>query len=41
MYDVFGRVGGTTNPNVVQLRANTIIEISQGNVVVDNTWLWR
>jgi hypothetical protein len=41
LYDCFARVGGTNDPSVQQMTADTMVEISQGNLVVDNTWLWR
>lgn len=39
--DVFARVGGRNNPYHGQTSADSMIEINSGNVIVDNTWLWR
>lgn len=39
--DVFARVGGRNNPHSGQTSADSMIEINSGNVIVDNTWLWR
>ena len=41
IYDCFARVGGTTNPAVQQLTADTVVVIRQGYVVIDNAWIWR
>jgi len=41
LYDCFARVGGTNNPAVVQLTADVMVIINQGNVIIDNAWLWR
>jgi len=41
MYDMFGRVGGSNNPNQYQVSANSMITINHKNVVLDNSWLWR
>ncbi len=40
MSDVFARVGGT-NGNNGNLTAWNMIEVDNGNVVIDDTWLWR
>ena len=39
--DVFARVGGRNNQYKEQQRADTMLEINSGNVIIDNTWLWR
>lgn len=36
--DIFSRVGG---PDRFETRANINIQINSGNIVVDETWLWR
>jgi len=36
--DVVARVGG---PDIVEVKANVMFQINSGNVVIDNTWLWR
>jgi len=41
LYDCFARVGGTNDPSVQQLMADTMVQIKQGYVVIDNAWLWR
>jgi len=38
LYDIFGRVGG---PDTNQVSADIMVQINSGNVVYDNTWLWR
>ena len=38
MHDVFARVGG---PDLTEVRASTMIQINSGNVIIDDTWLWR
>lgn len=35
--DVFGRVGG---PDSTPVSTNSMIEINQSDVIIDNTWLW-
>lgn len=39
--DVFARVGGRNNQYKEQAYAETMFEINSGNVIIDNTWLWR
>jgi len=39
MSDVYARVGGTNATG--DMRATNMVQINSGNVVVDNTWLWR
>ena len=39
--DVFARVGGRNNPYHGQTSADSMFEINSGNVIIDNTWLWR
>lgn len=39
--DVFARVGGRNNAYKQQTAAETMFEINSGNVIIDNTWLWR
>jgi len=41
LYDCFARVGGTNNPNIYQVTVDTIVQIAQDNVVIDDAWLWR
>jgi len=41
LYDIFGRVGGTNDPSQYQASADIVVQINSGNVVFDNTWLWR
>lgn len=41
LYDIFARVGGTNDPSQFQVTADTMVTINSGNVVFDNTWLWR
>lgn len=36
--DVFARVGG---PDKAEMMAQKMIQINSGNVIIDNTWLWR
>jgi hypothetical protein len=37
--DIFARVGGPSKPSPVQ--AKTMLHVSSGNVIIDNSWLWR
>ena len=39
--DVFARVGGPNNPYQQQVHADKMFQINTGNVIIDNTWLWR
>eukprot|EP01126_Amoeba_proteus_P061068 TRINITY_DN8156_c0_g1_i3.p1 TRINITY_DN8156_c0_g1~~TRINITY_DN8156_c0_g1_i3.p1 ORF type:complete len:379 (+),score=75.47 TRINITY_DN8156_c0_g1_i3:657-1793(+) len=39
--DLFGRVGGSNNPNVQQVSTVVMVTINQRHVIVDNAWLWR
>jgi hypothetical protein len=41
LFDVFARVGGTNNPATDSVSATSIVVINSGNVVIDNSWLWR
>ncbi|KAH3744269.1 secreted protein [Pelomyxa schiedti] len=41
IYDLFVRVGGDNDPFEYQVSADTMLEVNSGNVVIDNTWLWR
>jgi len=41
LYDIFGRVGGTNDPGQYEAAADILVQINSGNVVFDNTWLWR
>jgi hypothetical protein len=41
LYDIFGRVGGPTDPNQYQVSTDVMVQINSGNVVIDNSWLWR
>jgi len=40
-HDIFARVGGPNDPNKYQVSTDRIFLINSGNVVVDNSWLWR
>jgi len=40
MSDVFARVGGT-NGKHGNLTAMNMVQIDSGNVIIDDTWLWR
>ncbi|CAK0810061.1 unnamed protein product [Prorocentrum cordatum] len=39
--DLFARVGGPWDPAEKQQRSRLMVQISSGNVVGDNFWLWR
>jgi len=41
LYDIFARIGGTNNPGQYQVSCDIVIQINSGNVVFDNSWLWR
>jgi len=41
LYDIFGRIGGTNDPSQYEASADIVVQINSGNVVYDNTWLWR
>eukprot|EP01084_Bolivina_argentea_P275066 468997_1 len=41
IYDVFARVGGPNNPNVIQQKTSSMFTINSDNVIIDGTWLWR
>jgi len=41
MYDIFGRTGGTNNPNDFQAMSGAMVTINHAHVVFDNSWLWR
>jgi len=41
LYDCFARVGGTNDPSVQQMTADVMVQLTQGNLVIDNAWLWR
>ena len=38
MSDVFARVGG---PDGVEVSTDVMVHLRAGNVMIDNTWLWR
>lgn len=38
MHDVFARVGG---PDHFETHSELMIQINSGNVIIDDTWLWR
>jgi hypothetical protein len=38
IYDIFARIGG---PDRVEVSADVAVLINSGNVVFDNSWLWR
>lgn len=39
--DVFARVGGPNDPNKQQMTVDIMVKINNGNVIYDNSWLWR
>ena len=39
--DIFARVGGPNDPTIDTVRADAMMVVNSGNVVIDNTWLWR
>jgi len=39
--DVFARVGGRNNAYHDQVTVDNMLMINSGNVIIDNTWLWR
>ncbi len=39
--DIFTRVGGMNNPSQYQVKVDSTLEINSGNVIIDDTWLWR
>lgn len=39
--DVFARVGGRNDQHQHPAKTNSMITINSGNVIIDNTWLWR
>jgi hypothetical protein len=41
MSDVFARVGGRNDQNAHPAKTESMVTINSGNVVIDNTWLWR
>ncbi len=41
MSDVFARVGGDTDSTKQQVSVTAMVVINNGNVIVDDTWLWR
>jgi len=41
LYDIFARVGGPNNPAQYQVKTELIVQINSGNVIIDNSWLWR
>jgi len=41
LYDIFARVGGTNDPSQYQASTDIVVQINSGNVVFDNSWLWR
>ena len=41
MSDVYTRVGGPNDPAVVNMTADTMVEILSNEVIIDNAWLWR
>ena len=41
MSDVFARVGGRNDQHAHPAKTETMVTINSGNVVIDNTWLWR
>jgi hypothetical protein len=41
LIDVFARVGGMNDPQKEQVATESMLQINAGNVVIDNSWLWR
>lgn len=41
MHDIFARVGGTNNPDVQEMKSTFMVQVNSGNVIIDDTWLWR
>jgi len=41
LYDIFGRVGGPNDPRQYQVSCDIVVQINSGNVIYDDTWLWR
>lgn len=41
MHDIFARVGGNNNASVYNVSTQYMTLINSGNVIIDNTWLWR
>lgn len=39
--DIFARAGGPNDVNVEETRAESMMVVNSGYVVIDNTWLWR
>lgn len=39
--DVFARVGGRNDQYAHSAKTDTMVTINSGNVIIDNTWLWR
>lgn len=39
--DIFARVGGPNNVDDYEERAESMMTVNSGNVVIDNTWFWR
>ena len=41
MSDVFARVGGPGKNEADEFFASKMVQINSGNVIIDDTWLWR
>jgi hypothetical protein len=41
MHDIFTRVGGNNNVTLYNATAQYMTLVNSGNVIIDNTWLWR
>lgn len=41
IYDLFTRVGGDNDPAVANMTTTSMVIIWNGNVIIDNAWLWR
>jgi len=39
--DIFARVGGPNNVTEIETKAESMMVVNSGNVIIDNTWLWR
>lgn len=41
MSDVHARVGGPEKDATLEYKASKMVQINSGNVIIDDTWLWR
>jgi len=40
-YDLFTRVGGDNDPAEKNMTCHSQVILYSGNVIIDNSWLWR